>query len=116
MIVNLGPQFVQFVNGYMYLRFAGSTISARHSGQVAMSGRTSPPDSRMRCFREFERRRAARVEKRAFHALDRREARFLCTDPEYECVERFPVTSASINTPRENSAPHPPRRISDASR
>ncbi len=37
-IVKRGPQFVQFVNGYRYRRSAGSESSARHSGQVAMSG------------------------------------------------------------------------------
>jgi hypothetical protein len=48
MIVNLGPQFVQFVNGYRYRRFFGSNTSAKHSGHVAMSGSTRvvfSPDS-----------------------------------------------------------------------
>ena|SRR3989304_1349981 len=41
MMVNLGPQFVQFVNGYKYLRLEGSNISLMQSSHVAISGRTS---------------------------------------------------------------------------
>jgi len=37
-MVNRGPQFVQFVNGYRWRRSAGSENSRAHSGQVAMSG------------------------------------------------------------------------------
>ena len=37
-MVNLGPQFVQLVNGYRWRRSAGSASSRRHPGHVAMSG------------------------------------------------------------------------------
>jgi len=47
-MVNRGPQFVQFVKAYRCRRPAGSRSSARHSGQVAVSGeikvsRVAPP-------------------------------------------------------------------------
>lgn len=38
--VKRGPQLVQTMNGWRYLRSAGSASSARHSAQVAMSGET----------------------------------------------------------------------------
>lgn len=40
MIVNRGPQLVQFVNGYRNLGSAGSNNSAKQSAQVAASAGT----------------------------------------------------------------------------
>src|SRR5699024_1473188 len=40
MIVYLGPQFVQLINGYLYLRSEGVYSSAAHSGQTEISGET----------------------------------------------------------------------------
>src|ERR1035438_4077905 len=40
-MVNLGPQFVQLMNGYPNRRSSGSASSARQSAQVALSAETS---------------------------------------------------------------------------
>ena len=39
--MNLGPQFVQFMKGYLKRRFSGSKSSERQSSQVERSGRTA---------------------------------------------------------------------------
>ncbi len=42
MMLNRGPQLVQFVRAYLHLReLAGSRISDRHSGQIARSAAIS---------------------------------------------------------------------------
>lgn len=38
MIENLGPHWVQLMNGYLYLRSLGSRISPRQASHVARSG------------------------------------------------------------------------------
>ena len=42
-MVNRGPQFVQLMNGYRYLRSAGSDSSRRQSAQVGVSAATRVP-------------------------------------------------------------------------
>ena len=39
-MVNLGPQLVQLMNGYLWRRSAGSASSRRQSAQVAVSADT----------------------------------------------------------------------------
>ena len=41
--MNRGPQFVQLMNGYRYLRSAGSDSSRRQSAQVAVSAAIRVP-------------------------------------------------------------------------
>ena len=57
MIENLGPQFVQLMNGYASLRSEASFNSDKHSSQMPMSGDTSadpPADLRLSLIEKSE--------------------------------------------------------------